>query len=176
MFDISFWELILVSVVALLVMGPDKLPGAIRTAGLWIGRLRRSFNNIKADIEREVGADEIRRQLRNEAIIEKFKSTKSQINETVNSVKKQADAVKEDLNIEKQVSDFKNEVEGSFNKDSAKPGPRPQAETGKPGTDSGTGSSGNIAADTTPSSSAGDTAQEGGTDSKPDSQKNSKEQ
>jgi sec-independent protein translocase protein TatB len=70
MFDIGFTELLLVGIVALLVLGPDRLPGAVRTAGLWIGRIKRSFSAIKADIEREIGADEIRRQLHNEDILE----------------------------------------------------------------------------------------------------------
>jgi sec-independent protein translocase protein TatB len=53
----------------LLVLGPERLPGAARTAGLWVGRLKRSFNAIKQEVEREIGADEIRRQLRNEEIL-----------------------------------------------------------------------------------------------------------
>lgn len=70
MFGISFSELLLVGVVALLVLGPERLPGAARTAGLWIGRLKRSFNAIKQEVERELGADEIRRQLHNEHILQ----------------------------------------------------------------------------------------------------------
>ena len=69
MFGISFGELLLVGLVALLVLGPDRLPGAARTAGLWIGRLKRSFNSIKMEVEREIGADDIRRQLHNEHIL-----------------------------------------------------------------------------------------------------------
>ena len=69
MFGISFSELLLVGLVALLVFGPERLPGAARTAGLWIGRLKRSFNAIKQEVEREIGADEIRRQLHNEHIL-----------------------------------------------------------------------------------------------------------
>lgn len=70
MFDIGFTELLLVGIVALIVVGPDRLPGAVRTAGLWIGRIKRSFSAIKAEVEREIGADEIRRQLHNEQILE----------------------------------------------------------------------------------------------------------
>ena len=70
MFDIGFTELLLVGLVALLVLGPERLPGAVRTAGLWIGRIKRSFSSIKAEVEREIGADEIRRQLHNERILE----------------------------------------------------------------------------------------------------------
>ncbi|MBV6290345.1 Sec-independent protein translocase protein TatB [Pseudomonas aegrilactucae] len=69
MFGISFSELLLVGLVALLVLGPERLPGAARTAGLWIGRLKRSFNAIKNEVEREIGADDIRRQLHNEHIL-----------------------------------------------------------------------------------------------------------
>ena len=70
MFDIGFSELLLVGLVALVVLGPERLPGAVRTAGLWVGRIKRSFNSIKAEVEREIGADEIRRQLHNERILE----------------------------------------------------------------------------------------------------------
>jgi sec-independent protein translocase protein TatB len=70
MFEVGFTELLLVALVALVVLGPERLPGAVRTAGLWIGRLKRSFSSIKAEVEREIGADEIRRQLHNEQILE----------------------------------------------------------------------------------------------------------
>lgn len=70
MFDIGFTELLLVGLVALIVLGPERLPGAARTAGLWIGRIKRSFLSIKTEVEREIGADEIRRQLHNENILD----------------------------------------------------------------------------------------------------------
>lgn len=70
MFDVGFSELLLVALVALIVLGPERLPDAARKAGLWIGRLKRSFNNIKNEVEREIGADEIRRQLHNERILD----------------------------------------------------------------------------------------------------------
>lgn len=66
MFGISFSELVLVGLVALLVLGPERLPGAAHTAGLWIGRFKRSFNSIKLEVERELGTDDIRRQLHDE--------------------------------------------------------------------------------------------------------------
>jgi len=81
MFDIGFPELVLVSSVALLVIGPDKLPETIRTVSLWIGRVRRSFASIKAEIENEIGADDIRRELHNEAIMKELDSAKNQINQ-----------------------------------------------------------------------------------------------
>jgi sec-independent protein translocase protein TatB len=98
--NIGFSELVLLGIIALVVLGPEKLPGAIRTASLWIGRLKRSFNSIKTDIEREIGADEIRRQLRNEAIMDKFKQTKAQVNDAVNTVKKQTDEFRKSVELE----------------------------------------------------------------------------
>ena len=117
MFDPSFFELIIICVVALLVLGPDRLPGAIKTLGLWIGRLRRSFNNIKREIEQEVGADEIRRQLRNEAIMEKFNNTKSQITNSIESVKSEAESIKKDLDITKGLTDTTSESQDSADSD-----------------------------------------------------------
>ena len=63
MFGISFSELLLVGLVALLVLGPERLPGAARTAGLWIGRLKRSFNSIKMEVEREIGGGARKRMI-----------------------------------------------------------------------------------------------------------------
>jgi sec-independent protein translocase protein TatB len=73
MFDISFPELVVVGVIALLVLGPDRLPGALRTLGLWVGRMSRTFSALKTEIEREIGMDEIRRQLHNEAVMDELK-------------------------------------------------------------------------------------------------------
>lgn len=98
--NIGFTELVLLGVIALVVLGPEKLPGAIRTASLWIGRLRRSFNSIKTDIEREIGADEIRRQLRNEAIMDKFKQTKAQVNDAVNIARKTTEEIRKSVELE----------------------------------------------------------------------------
>jgi sec-independent protein translocase protein TatB len=78
-FDIGFSELLLVGLVALIVFGPERLPDAARTAGLWIGRLKRSFGAIKAEVEREMGADEIRRQLHNEQILQLERELKQSI-------------------------------------------------------------------------------------------------
>jgi sec-independent protein translocase protein TatB len=80
MFGISFGELLLIGLIALLVLGPERLPGAARTAGLWIGRLKRSFNAIKMEVEREIGADDIRRQLHNEHILQMEEEAKRILN------------------------------------------------------------------------------------------------
>jgi sec-independent protein translocase protein TatB len=104
MFDIGFLELVVVGIVALVVLGPEKLPGTIRTVSLWVGRLRRSFNNIKSEIEKEIGADEIRRQLRNEEIMEKFRQTQSTVQNSIKSIQQEADSIRKNVELEADVA------------------------------------------------------------------------
>jgi sec-independent protein translocase protein TatB len=61
MFDIGFSELLVIGVVALIVIGPQKLPRVARTVGHLAGRLRRYVDDVKADINREVELDELRK-------------------------------------------------------------------------------------------------------------------
>jgi sec-independent protein translocase protein TatB len=64
MFDIGFAELIIIAVVSLLVLGPERLPEAVRTASLWLNRLRRSFNDIKREVQQELHNDAVMQELR----------------------------------------------------------------------------------------------------------------
>ena len=61
MFDIGFTELMVIAVVALVVIGPEKLPKVARTIGAYLGRLQRYVNDVKADINRELELDELRK-------------------------------------------------------------------------------------------------------------------
>ena len=63
MFDIGFWEIMLIAVVALVVVGPERLPRVIRVTGLWIGRANASLQSVRSEISRELRADEIRRSI-----------------------------------------------------------------------------------------------------------------
>lgn len=60
MFDIGFWELTVIAVIALIILGPEKLPRAAREAGLWFGKTRRTLGKLRMEIERELDADEVR--------------------------------------------------------------------------------------------------------------------
>ncbi len=64
MFDIGFWELVLIGVVALVVLGPERLPGAARSLGLWAGRARSYVKHFSNELEREVQVQELRQQAR----------------------------------------------------------------------------------------------------------------
>lgn len=85
MFDIGFWELGLIGVVALLVIGPERLPAVARTVGVWVGRGRRFVASVQADIHQEMGkADELKRLLEEQSRIQ---SAHEIIEETANEVR-----------------------------------------------------------------------------------------
>ncbi len=73
MFDIGFWELTMIAVIALLVIGPDKLPDVARTAGKWVGRARRFVGDVKTDIDRELKQEELRKALAEDAGLDEIK-------------------------------------------------------------------------------------------------------
>ena len=60
MFDVGFSEMLMIGIVALVVIGPERLPKVARTAGLFIGRMRRYVSDIKADINREMQLEELK--------------------------------------------------------------------------------------------------------------------
>jgi len=64
MLDVSFWELLIIGAIALVVVGPERLPRLMRTLGLWAGRARASFQSIRDEVEREVNIDGVQQTRR----------------------------------------------------------------------------------------------------------------
>jgi sec-independent protein translocase protein TatB len=64
MFDIGFSELFVIALVALIVLGPERLPKAARFAGLWVRRARAQWYSVKSELENELADEELRRSLR----------------------------------------------------------------------------------------------------------------
>jgi len=85
MFDIGFFELLMVAVVGLLVIGPERLPGAVRTGSLWVGRLKRSLRETRTNFEQQIGADDIRRQLHNEEVMHSLQQSYNEMTQRVDS-------------------------------------------------------------------------------------------
>lgn len=86
MFDIGFSELLVVGIIALLVIGPERMPEAVhKVLSTWRG-LRRSLHNARMDVEREMGMDDIRRRIHNEEIMRNLNASRDAI-----------DAVKDDI-------------------------------------------------------------------------------
>ena len=87
MFDMGFTELMLIGIVALVVIGPERLPGVARTAGKYVGRLKRFMTTVKADVEQELRADELRQILTDQQ--KELDSLKDSITEAGRSVEKE---------------------------------------------------------------------------------------
>lgn len=83
MFDISFSELMLIGVVALVVLGPERLPRVARTVGHMFGRAQRYMNDVKSDIQREIDLDEIN------SIKKQMEDASSSIKDSVNQFSNQ---------------------------------------------------------------------------------------
>ena len=66
MFDVGFFELLLVFVIALLVLGPERLPKVARQVGYWTGRARSAFNNLRYELEREAHNQEMQQKFRDQ--------------------------------------------------------------------------------------------------------------
>lgn len=89
MFDIGFSELMVIAVVALIVIGPERLPKVARTVGLLFGRMQRYVNDVKADISREMALDDLRKLQAN---------IQDTANSLEQSMKQEVGAVESDLN------------------------------------------------------------------------------
>ena len=79
----SSMELMLIVLVTLLVIGPERLPETLRTLGLWVGRLSRSFTATKVEIEKEIGMDDVRRQLHNESVMAQMKHIEDEVKNAI---------------------------------------------------------------------------------------------
>jgi sec-independent protein translocase protein TatB len=77
----GLFEMLIIAVVALLVVGPERMPEAVRGAAMTIGRLKRTFNSTKEEFEKQIGADDIRLELHNEQIMDNLKKMEADIAE-----------------------------------------------------------------------------------------------
>ncbi|MEP6389860.1 MAG: Sec-independent protein translocase protein TatB [Halioglobus sp.] len=87
MFDIGFAELLIIGIVGLLVIGPERLPGTIRTVSVWVNKFRRSFNDIR---------DEVRQELHNDEVMQELKKTGEQLKDDVTSASDQLNELVDD--------------------------------------------------------------------------------
>lgn len=85
MFDIGFWEIMLISVLAMVVIGPERLPGVARTVGHWFGKTRRFIEGVKGDIETEFDTTELKRLLHNQEV--QLKELQSKVNSEAGDIR-----------------------------------------------------------------------------------------
>ncbi len=122
MFDIGFWEMTLIALVALVVLGPERLPRAARTVGLWVNRARRMLGEVKADIDREIRNAEIKEM---KSIKKDIEGVSRDLNDKVRGAAKAGDKVKEDLDIAGAISDSAPTAGRQAESTSATQAPRP---------------------------------------------------
>ena len=89
MFDFGFWEIAIIGIITLIVVGPEKMPAIARKAGLYFGKLNRFFNKVKSDINEELRMDEIKDELS----MDEEKIIVSEVTEVIQS---SADSLKEE--------------------------------------------------------------------------------
>ncbi len=87
MFESSFLEMLLIGVVALLVIGPERLPTVARTLGVWVGKVRRFIAKARADVDRELHTEELRNMLYKQE--EEIRNMRIMMEEKTDSVRKE---------------------------------------------------------------------------------------
>lgn len=97
MFDIGFMELLVVAVVALLVIGPERMPETIRKVLSVTRAIKRSLHNARMDVEREMGMDDIRRQLHNEEILRSLNAPQEAIDAVVRDTQGAVQQLQQDV-------------------------------------------------------------------------------
>ncbi|SBV37312.1 Sec-independent protein translocase protein TatB [uncultured Stenotrophomonas sp.] len=95
MFDIGFSELLLIAVVALVVLGPERLPKAARFAGLWVRRARNQWDSVKQELERELHAEELKRNL--DAVRQSMQQAEQDVRDGTRQVQQQAEVLRRDV-------------------------------------------------------------------------------
>jgi len=93
MFDIGFSELVVIAVVALIVLGPERLPRAARFAGLWVRRARAQWYSVKSELERELAAEDLKRSV--DAAKAGLREVETQLRAAGHSVQQEAHEVRE---------------------------------------------------------------------------------
>jgi sec-independent protein translocase protein TatB len=99
-FDIGFWELFLILILALLVVGPERLPKAARTAGYWFGKARRYVEGVKEEVANEFDVGELKRMVHNQEV--QINELQSQLSETVSLDEKPQQSSEPDYEIIEQ--------------------------------------------------------------------------
>jgi sec-independent protein translocase protein TatB len=91
MFDIGFWEVVLILVLALLLLGPERLPHAARTVGQWVGRARRYVEGVRSEVEKEFDVHEMKRLLHNQEV--QLRELQSKLAHTENYLNRDASSL-----------------------------------------------------------------------------------
>ena len=101
MFDVGFWEMAFIGIIALVVVGPEKLPKVARTVGLWVGKGRRMIHDVKADIRKEM----------NEEDLKDFRNIKDELTSAKDNVRNMAESASESFGIKEAGEEIKSSID-----------------------------------------------------------------
>ncbi|MCH9692068.1 MAG: Sec-independent protein translocase protein TatB [Gammaproteobacteria bacterium] len=88
MFDIGFFELLVIAIIGLVIIGPERLPNAVRTTAKWWSRIKHSLANARSELEREIGADDIRREIHNDRVLRELRESRADLENTLSETQK----------------------------------------------------------------------------------------
>jgi sec-independent protein translocase protein TatB len=126
MFDFGFSELLFTAVIALLVLGPDRLPRAAKVAGLWVRRARASWHSMKSQVERELADDELRRSLRDTR--QQFDQMRDELRQPLDGMRQSLDELRQPLiDPERRIGPAEDAPDPAPTADTAAAGPLPPA-------------------------------------------------
>ena len=100
MFEIGFSELVMVGLVSLLVIGPERLPKVARLAGFWIGKVRNIAASVKEEIKQELHAEELRQIFKEQADLQEFHAAINETTDAANSIKASLAALPEETLVD----------------------------------------------------------------------------
>lgn len=104
MFDVGFWEICLIGIIALIVIGPERLPRVARVSGMWIGKLRGMVRTVKHDIDEQLRLEELRQSMESQTseLNQNIDTLKSDIQSDIHSIESSAQTKPEPDDPKKQ--------------------------------------------------------------------------
>ncbi len=111
MFDVGFQEIVLIGIIALLVIGPERLPSVARSVGLWVGKMQRFVAGVKSDLASELKSDELRSLLNSQE--DQIRELKQMVNETRTDLERTAKSASDSISqgMDGAVEQVKNAAE-----------------------------------------------------------------
>ena len=111
MFDVGFAELLIIGLVALVVIGPERLPGLARTAGAWLGRAKRFVTDVKSDIDEELRTEELKRIMKEQNLSNPTHSILEETRQEFRDIQKEVEQVFEERDTGDKKPDTDNKAD-----------------------------------------------------------------